>query len=135
MRLSRLWTPLLAILVTTAALPAAAAQAIGPTAGQSTCTTSTSRDPERVSTATVTICRDQVGTVLSVAGTVTDLKPGDHRCARVDISQFWGDPEEGEYVYTTDVACGATVLFNHVGGWVNYDLQVNVFWVAGGSQG
>lgn len=134
MRVSRLWIPVVAILITSTVLPAAA-RAAAPAPAQPTCATATSKDPDGLSAATVTICRDAGGTVLSVAGSVTDLRPGDHRCARVDISQFWGDPEEGEYVATTDIACGTTVPFQHVDGWVGGDIQVNVFWVAGGSQG
>lgn len=136
MRVALQWTAAAIALFGATVLPAAGAQAAAaqPAAAQ-TCATSTSKDPQKTSAATVTICRDRSGTVASVAGTVTDLKPGDHRCARVDISQLWGDLDEGEYVNTTDIACGGTTSFNHTGGWVNYDIQVNVFWVAGGNQG
>lgn len=135
MHFSRLWTLAVVTLFAAAVLPTAAAQAAAPTPIKPTCTDSTSTDQDKLSSATVAICKDATGTVLSVVGSVTDLKPGDHKCARVDISQFWGDAEEGEYVFTSDTACGTTTRFDHTGGWVNYDIQVNVLWVAGGSQG
>jgi hypothetical protein len=112
------------------ALPASAAQAA---AGDS-CGTTPLKDG-KLSRASVTVCRDASGTVTTISGSVTDLKAGDHKCARLDIVQVYGDLDEGEYVNTIDVACGGTTPFNHASGWVNADVQLSLIWVAGGSEG